>query len=78
MKPPRFPPDHPGHMRELETELEPFLIELVDRVVRAGWSKDAIWTALISLVAELEYSTFEKLENDELVLEAMSHLECLP
>jgi hypothetical protein len=75
MKPPRLSPDHPDYGRELEAELEPFLTEIVDRIVAAGWSKDAVWTALISLVADLEHSTFASSETDKLVAEVISLLD---
>lgn len=75
MMPPRFPPDHPNYGADLEAEIEPFLIELVDRVVDAGWCKDATWTALISLVADMERSTLATSETDRLVKEVVSLLD---
>jgi hypothetical protein len=75
MKPPRYPPDHPNYGRELEAELEPLITEIVDRVVATGWSKDAVWTALISLVADLENATFATSETDKLVAEVISLLD---
>lgn len=75
MKPPRLPPDHPNYGRELEAELEPVMTEIVARVVDAGWSRDAVWTALISLVADLEHSTFASSETDRLVAEVISLLD---
>jgi hypothetical protein len=75
MKPPRFPPDHPSYGQDLEAELEPFLIEIVEHAVAAGWSKDAVWTALISLVAHLEQSTFDTSETDQLVTEVIALLD---
>lgn len=75
MKPPRFPPDHPNYGADLEAEIEPFLVELVDRVVDAGWSKDATWTALISLVADLERSALATSDTDNLVGDVVSLLD---
>ncbi|GAB5464363.1 hypothetical protein [Hoeflea alexandrii] len=75
MKPPRYSLNHPNYGAELEAEIEPFLTEIIDRVVDAGWSKDATWTALISLVADLERSTLETSETDNLVKEVVSLLD---
>jgi hypothetical protein len=75
MKAPCFSPDHPNYLSELEAELAPFLAEIVGRAVDAGWSKDTVWTALISLVADLEQSTFETSETDKLVMDVVSLLD---
>jgi len=75
MKSPRFPPSHPNYGSDLEAEIEPFLTETVDRVVDAGWCRDATWTAIISLVADLERTTLETSETDNMIEEVVSLLD---
>lgn len=54
MNAPRFAVDHPDYGLELDQALEPMLTAAIDRALAAGWSSDALWPALRSLVANLE------------------------
>jgi hypothetical protein len=74
MKSPRFDADHPDYGLEMQEALETELQELIDRALAAGWSKDAIWPALRSLVTNLELAARENKRTDKAVAAAIEGL----
>ena len=74
MDEPRFPDSHPDYELDLEEAMEPALVVAIDAARIAGWSEDALWPALRSLVTNLEYAATENRITEADIIEARARL----
>ena len=71
MREPRFPADHPDYVLECEEAMEIALNQVGDAAESAGWTQEAVETAMLSL-AENRYMARKANEITEAAIKSFS------